>query len=595
MKAQKFLFISLTILLLPLLESCSLNKDNAQQKPTNAEKENPIVLQTPQIKTKDNTTTINQPVKNQDDLTSPKSQAPPPPPPSFEIVEEEMVMSHDKMGTTRAEKRAYAANAYEPYRVKPQIEQNTESYQEIIENTFKSTLEEALSTFSLDVDRASYSNVRRMLLNGNLPPKNAVRIEEMINYFNYEYDAPDSRDPIAMHSTLSECPWNSKHQLMHIGIQGKKIDTDDLPPSNLVFLLDVSGSMNSANKLPLVKSALKLLLNQLRPQDRVALVTYAGHAGVPLQSTPLSEKQKIIAALDNLYAGGSTAGAQGIKTAYEIAKQNFIKGGNNRVILATDGDFNVGVNSPKDLENLIEEKRKSNIFLSVLGFGTGNYKDHQMQVLANKGNGNHAYIDNMIEAQKILVNEFGGTMFTIAKDVKIQIEFNPAYVAAYRLIGYENRMLNKQDFNDDTKDAGEIGSGHSMTAIYEIIPPGVESNIYPNVDPLKYQKEQVDKSKLVYNNELATLKFRYKLPDEDQSKKIIHTIAPKANRIDKNPSEVNFAMAVAEFGMLLRGSKYSQQSSIEQIVELATVSNIPDKQEFLNLVSLFKNLKEAEE
>jgi len=575
----------------PLLESCSLNKDTEQNI----------------SRTKNSQIITSQPPKTVpalgDTEATPKnlkSSPPPPVPPQHieEIVESEISFN---ASDTNKSKRAY--DSYKDCGTcgpthKPSYnhaDDNSETYQEIVENKFKSSIEEPLSTFSLDVDRASYSNVRRMLLDGQLPNKNAVRIEEMVNYFNYEYEAPGSKHPIAMNSTLSECPWNNDHQIMHIGIQGKKIEIENLPPSNLVFLLDVSGSMDQANKLPLVKSALKLLLNQLRAQDRVAIVTYAGHAGIALESTPISEKQKIINALDNLSAGGSTAGAQGIKTAYKIAKDNFIDGGNNRVILATDGDFNVGVNSPKDLEKLIEEKRKSDIFLSVLGFGTGNYKDHQMQVLANKGNGNHAYIDNMLEAQKILVNEFGGTMFTIAKDVKIQIEFNPAYVSAYRLIGYENRMLNKEDFNDDTKDAGEIGSGHSMTAIYEIIPAGVESNLVASVDALKYQKEQKEKANLVYNNELATLKFRYKLPDEDISKKITLIISPTANSIEQNTSNVNFAIAVAEFGMLLRGSSYAQQSSIDQINTLAKNSTVSDKQEFLNLVMLFNQLKEAEE
>ena len=593
MKAKTILFLFLTIALCLLLESCSVN--NNKDKVSISIPEHALDIE----KTSQ---TPSPSVKNENKVKlsdAPRSSPPPPPPPHIEVVGEEEIAFYDT--NSNLSKRAYAASKEcgtcgPPIRQKgTHQEQNTETYQEIVENTFKSSLEEPLSTFSLDVDRASYSNIRRMLLEGQLPNKNAVRIEEMVNYFNYEYDAPGPKHPIAMNSTLSECPWNNDHQIMHIGIQGKKIETKNLPPSNLVFLLDVSGSMNQPNKLPLVKSALKLLLNQLRTQDRVAIVTYAGHAGIALESTPITEKQKIINALDNLYAGGSTAGAQGIKTAYKIAKDNFIDGGNNRVILATDGDFNVGVNSADDLEKLIEEKRKSDIFLSVLGFGTGNYKDHQMQVLANKGNGNHAYIDNMLEAQKILVNEFGGTMFTIAKDVKIQIEFNPAYVSAYRLIGYENRMLNKQDFNDDTKDAGEIGSGHSMTAIYEIIPAGVESNLIASVDDLKYQKEPIEKTNLVYNNELATLKFRYKLPDEDKSNKITLTISPTPNSIELNTSNVNFAIAVAEFGMLLRGSSYAQESSAEQINTLAKNSTISDKQEFLNLVSLYIQLKDAEE
>ena len=471
-------------------------------------------------------------------------------------------------------------------------ENSNEEYSEIVENAFKSTTEEPLSTFSLDVDRASYSNIRRMMMGGYLPPIDAVRIEEMINYFNYPYEQPSGKHPIAMNSTLSECPWNEKHQIIHVGIQGKKIETDNLPPSNLVFLLDVSGSMNQANKLPLVKSAFKLLLDQLRPEDRVAIVTYAGNAGVVLESTAASEKEKIWAAMKGLTPGGSTAGAQGIITAYDIAKSNFIKGGNNRVILATDGDFNVGVSSAEGLESMIEEKRKSNIFLSVMGFGTGNYKDHRMQVLANKGNGNHSYIDNMLEAQKTLVNEFGGSMFTIAKDVKIQIEFNPAYVGAYRLIGYENRLLNKEDFNDDTKDAGEIGSGISMTALYEIIPAGVESNLIASVDDLKYQNNPKPEANGILNNELATLKFRYKDPEGDKSKKIVQTIGPKLNKISSNSETTNFIMAVAEFGMLLRESNYLQESSIQQITRLAEdADDIKGKDEFLQLVQLYESLE----
>ncbi len=555
---------------MPLLESCSTKKDQSNS-PNNLSIEkhglNDVATQTKVIP------------KNK-----PIQISTPPPPPSIHEERKITFAPQSKM-------RSKDMFDHDGVKVYASPEENTESYETISENKFKSSIEEPLSTFSLDVDRASYSNVRRMLLNGNIPPKNAVRIEEMINYFNYQYPEPEENHPIAIHTTLSECPWNKNHHLMHVGIQGKRIKTEHLPPSNLVFLMDVSGSMNRPNKLPLVKSALKMLLNQLRPEDRVAIVTYAGSAGIALESTPISEKQKIFSALDHLSAGGSTAGAEGIITAYKIAKENFIKGGNNRVILTTDGDFNVGVNSPSELEELIEEKRKSNIYLSVLGFGTGNYKDHQMQVLADKGNGNHAYIDNMLEAQKILVNEFGGTLFTIAKDVKIQIEFNPAYASAYRLIGYENRILNKEDFNDDTKDAGEIGSGHSMTAIYEIIPAGVNSNLIPSVDELKYQLNSNEKEKLLYNQELATLKFRYKLPEENVSRKIVTTISPKPRLLQENEADINLAFAVAEFGMILRESNYLQNSSIDQIINLCKFSNNEEKIEFLKLVNIYKNLK----
>ena len=571
MKIKTILSALILVLLIPFLDSCSsTNSDDL-------------------TKTKNQATTQNIP-------STPRTTAPPPP-----IAEEaeyatpintsqDAVLSKAYVSGQREGKKALA---FHPIH-KP-IQPNTENYSKIIENDFKTALSEPLSTFSLDVDRASYSNVRRMLLDGYLPPADAVRIEEMINYFNYDYDQPKNNDPIAMHSKLTECPWNNEHQILHVGIQGEKIKTDNLPPSNLVFLLDVSGSMNAANKLPLVKSAFKILLNQLRPEDRVAIVTYAGAAGVPLESTSVSEKSKILQALKNLNAGGSTAGAEGILTAYKIAEENFIEGGNNRVILATDGDFNVGVNSAEDLESLIEKKRKSNIFLSVLGFGTGNYQDHQMQVLANKGNGNHAYIDNMLEAQKILVNEFGGTMFTIAKDVKIQIEFNPAYVSSYRLIGYENRLLNKEDFNDDTKDAGEIGSGHSMTAIYEIIPVGSKSTFTATVDDLKYQQDVKPNFNPTFNNELATLKFRYKQPEGDVSKKIVKTIGPKPVKLNDINDQESFALSVAEFGMLLRESRYTQNASVEQIIELAENTSIKEKEEFLKLVTLYQSLKDTSE
>ncbi|HMT54595.1 MAG TPA: von Willebrand factor type A domain-containing protein, partial [Saprospiraceae bacterium] len=396
---------------------------------------------------------------------------------------------------------------------------NTESYTKINENQFKFVTDEPLSTFALDVDRAAYSNVRRMLNYGQLPPADAVRIEEMINYFQYNYPAPKDKDIIGVTTNFTDCPWNKELKLLHVGVQSKKMDVKKMPLSNIVFLIDVSGSMSDDNKLPLVIASCKILLEQLRPDDKVAIVTYAGHAGVALQSTKASEKAKIIAALDGLESGGSTAGAQGIITAYQIAKENFITKGNNRVILATDGDFNVGISDNQSLEKLIEEKRSTGIFLSVLGYGMGNYQDDKMQILADKGNGNHAYIDNMQEANKVLHNEFGGTMYTIAKDVKFQIEFNPATVSYYRLVGYENRMLNKEDFNNDAKDGGELGLGHQMTAIYEIGTTASAADGILNVDPLKYQSNSNKDKNLGNLDELATIKFRYKEPDADKSKK----------------------------------------------------------------------------
>ena len=365
---------------------------------------------------------------------------------------------------------------------------NTEEYDNIIENKFLTATENPLSTFSIDVDEASYSNIRRYLQSGSLPPNGAVRIEEMINYFDYNYLKPLNDDPFTINTEMADCPWNEKHKLVHIGLQGKEIPTENLPAANLVFLIDVSGSMESENKLPLVKASLGMLVDQLRADDKVAIAVYAGNAGLVLPSVSGANKTKIKEAIANLEAGGSTAGGDGIKLAYKVAKENFIKGGNNRIILATDGDFNVGVSSDDELVRLIEEERKSGVFLSVLGYGIGNYKDSKMQQLADKGNGNHSYIDNINEARKVLVSEFGSTLFTIAKDVKIQIEFNPAKVQAYRLIGYENRMLAAEDFNNDAKDAGELGSGHTVTALYEVIPVGVKNDFLPSIDSLKYQK-----------------------------------------------------------------------------------------------------------
>src|SRR5579862_9522077 len=366
---------------------------------------------------------------------------------------------------------------------------NTEEYDAIIENPFLNAIQNPLSTFSIDVDAGSYSNVRRFLQNGQLPPTGAVRIEELINYFHYEYPQPSNDDPFSINTEVGTCVWNPQHQLVMIGLQGKKIPTENLPASNLVFLIDVSGSMMEPEKLPLVQKSLKMLVDQLREQDRVSLVVYAGNAGLVLPSTPGSEKIKIKNAIDALEAGGSTAGGAGIQLAYKVASQHFIRNGNNRIILCTDGDFNVGPSSDSELFDIIDKEKKTGVFLTVLGYGMGNYKDAKMEKLADKGNGNHAYIDNEMEAKKVLVNEFGGTLFTIAKDVKLKIEFNPAIVQAYRLIGYENRMLNKEDFNNDSKDAGELGSGHTVTAVYEIIPVGVKDEFSQLVDPLKYQKE----------------------------------------------------------------------------------------------------------
>jgi Ca-activated chloride channel family protein len=462
-------------------------------------------------------------------------------------------------------------------------EHNTEEYDAIHESGFRDALRIPLSTFSIDVDAASYSNIRRFINNGQRPPVDAVRIEEMVNYFDYDYAQPAGDVPFSVNTEVSTAPWNTKHHLVHIGLQGKVIPTTNLPPSNLVFLIDVSGSMSDPNKLPLLKASFKLLVEQLRQQDKVAIVVYAGAAGVVLEPTSGADKRRIIGALDQLQSGGSTAGGQGIRLAYAIAKENFVRGGNNRVILATDGDFNVGESSNASMERLIEEKRQDGVFLTVLGYGMGNYKDSKMEILADKGNGNYAYIDNLLEAQKVLVNEFGGTLFTIAKDVKIQVEFNPAKVQAYRLIGYENRQLKDEDFNNDRKDAGEIGSGHAVTALYEVIPAGVESQFF-KIDELKYQKTVIDKAASA--NELLTVKIRYKEPDGEVSKLISKSLPDKlANNTSEN---FRWSAAVAGVGMLLRNSEYINGYTFDDAIMLAESSRGKDERgyriEFINMM-----------
>ena len=466
---------------------------------------------------------------------------------------------------------------------------NTEGYDYITENTFLKSIDNPLSTFSIDVDAASYSNVRRFLNQGQLPPAGAVRIEEMINYFHYDYPQPKNNEPFSINTEISDAPWNKDHKLVLIGLQGKTIPTSNLPPSNLVFLIDVSGSMNMPNKLPLVKASMKMLVDQLREQDKVSIVVYAGAAGLVLKPTSGDQRTSIKDAIDNLEAGGSTAGGAGIKLAYKTANEFFVKGGNNRVILCTDGDFNIGESSDDAMERLIEEERKSGVFLTVLGYGMGNYKDSKMQKLADKGNGNHAYIDGITEAKKVLVNEFGGTLFTIAKDVKLQIEFNPAKVQGYRLIGYENRLLAKEDFNDDKKDAGELGSGHTVTALYEVIPVGVKSDFLKDVDPLKYQKEKNGEIKrTTHADELITVKFRYKAPDGDVSKLIEHAVKDDRLSIANTSENFRFAASVAEFGMLLRNSTFKSQASFDNVIRLAKKAKGTDEEgyraEFIRLV-----------
>lgn len=465
---------------------------------------------------------------------------------------------------------------------------NREGYDKITENRFLKVTDNPLSTFSIDVDAASYSNIRRFLNQGQLPPAGAVRIEEMVNYFTYQYPQPVKNEPFSINTEISDAPWNKDHKLVLIGLQGKKIPTENLPASNLVFLIDVSGSMQDPLKLPLVKASMKMLVDQLREEDKISMVVYAGAAGLVLEPTSGDEKTKIKDAIDKLEAGGSTAGGAGIKLAYKTARENFVKGGNNRVILCTDGDFNVGESSDDAMERMIEQERKSGVFLTVLGYGMGNYQDAKMQKLADKGNGNHAYIDGISEAKKVLVNEFGGTLFTIAKDVKLQVEFNPAKVQGYRLIGYENRMLAKEDFNDDKKDAGELGSGHTITALYEVIPVGLKSDFLQKVDSLKYQKNTAPLISSSQTEEILTVKFRYKAPDGDVSKLIEHPVLDKQVALTKTSDNFRFAAAVAQFGLLLRESEYKSTASYDNVLNLARKAKGYDEEgyrsEFVRLV-----------
>ncbi len=472
----------------------------------------------------------------------------------------------------------------------PPADFNTESYAHISENDFRLVSASPLSTFSIDVDRASYSNIRRFIQDGERPPVDAVRIEEMINYFPYEWGSVGREHPFSVTTEVWDAPWKPEHRLVRIGLHARSIDTEDLPPSNLVFLLDVSGSMRPENKLPLLKKAFALLVDQLRPQDRVAIVVYAGAAGLVLPSTAGNKREKILAALDELQAGGSTAGGAGLELAYATAFEHFMDGGNNRVILATDGDFNVGASSDAEMVRLIEQERDGGTFLTVMGFGTGNLKDSKMEQIADHGNGNFHYVDGLLEARKVLVEEMGGTLFTLAKDVKLQIEFNPASVAGYRLIGYENRLLADEDFNDDTKDAGELGAGHTVTALYEVVPVGVAVP-REEVDDLRYQPQPDDLPASEFADEMMYVKVRYKDPDGTKSKLLEQAVADRSGP----PSvDFRFATAVAGFGMLLRDSKHAGDLTLGDVVGLAEKGKGDDPRgyrgEFIRLVEATRDL-----
>lgn len=510
--------------------------------------------------------------------------------PEVTDLEECVVTGYNAPAKSMARSARYDAAPFNRYN----YNFNTEGYSSVNENGFRNVQANPLSTFSIDVDNASYSNIRRFINNGQLPPADAVRIEEMINYFRYDYPEPSGEHPFSVYTELASCPWNTKHQLLHVGLKGKSIRKASLPPANLVFLIDVSGSMSDPNKLPLLKSAFGLLVNELRAEDRVAIVVYAGAAGLVLESTPGDRKEKIMAAIDNLEAGGSTAGGAGLKLAYREAEKNFVKNGNNRIILATDGDFNVGESSNGGMERLVEEKRNAGVFITVLGFGMGNVKDDKMEIIADKGNGNYSYIDNLQEARRVLVSEFGGTLFTIAKDVKFQVEFNPAKVESYRLIGYENRLLNEEDFNDDTKDAGEMGSGHNVTALYELVPAG-SGESRPRVDPLKYQSRTQEKPvNQGLSGEYLTVKLRYKQPDGITSRMFEKPVKGYVTDMEDTSDNFRFAAAVAEFGMILRNSEFRGNSTAESASELARSARGEDedgyRSEMIRLIKTARDL-----
>ena len=469
---------------------------------------------------------------------------------------------------------------------------NTEAYGRIVENPFLGVVQNPLSTFSIDVDTASYANVRRFLNQGTLPPPDAVRIEEMVNYFSYDYAPPDGATPFSVHIEVAGCPWAPEHRLARVGLKGWEMAADERPASNLVFLLDVSGSMRPQNKLPLVKKAMRFLVKQLGEKDRVAIAVYANASGLVLPSTSCDDQRAVLQAIKRLESGGSTNGGQGIQLAYDVATQNFIDGGVNRVILATDGDFNVGVTNQGELVRLIEDKAKSGVFLTVLGFGMGNVKDSTLEKLADKGNGSYAYIDTFLEAKKVFGQQLGATLVTIAKDVKIQIEFNPAQVGAYRLIGYENRILAAEDFNDDTKDAGEIGAGHTVTALYELVPAGQEVDL-PSVDPLRYQRH-TRLTRAADTDELFTLKLRYKDPDADASQLLSFTIKDDDVPFEQASEDLKFAASVAGFGMILRQSEHKGTATLDGVLEIAEEGLGDDRygyrREFIELVRKAKAL-----
>jgi Ca-activated chloride channel homolog len=489
---------------------------------------------------------------------------------------------------------AHAMRAPSPV-LRRDVEMNTENYAHVTDNPFLSVADQPLSTFSIDVDTASYSNARRFLNDGSLPPKDSIRIEEWLNYFSYDYPEPAQNEPFSVTSEVSACPWNSAHRLVRLGLKSQQISEAATPPRNLVFLIDVSGSMMPENRLPLLKRGLAMLAENLRAKDTISIVVYAGASGLALPTTPGSDRTRVLDALGRLEAGGSTNGGDGIRLAYSMARQHFVRGGINRVILATDGDFNVGTSSEGDLQRLIEDERKSGVFLTVLGFGEGNLKDSTMEMLADKGNGNYAYIDSLAEARKVLVREAGATLITVAKDVKLQVEFNPTRVESYRLIGYEDRVLAKEDFKDDHKDAGDLGAGHAVTALYEVVPKG-EKAAPPKTDPLKYQTAP-GVAVAAVSNELCTVNIRYKQPSSETSSKFSKVVTDVALPMAQSSLDFRFAAAVAEAGLVLRGAPDAPGVNLDSARALAQgavgADVTGDRHEFVSLLAKAKALSPA--
>ena len=569
---------------LPFIKQPPVNTPEVQTPPTGTPELQPPPERTPEVETPP----TNTPVVETPPTNTPAAKTPEVKPTELPMVADvEVSYSAAVPPDGLAVSSPFASGAFEAYFEEepeplPFPEFNTEEYTYTKENSFRSVATSPLSTFAADVDTASYSNFRRQVLNGGIVYPDSVRIEEMINYFHYDYPEPTGTEPFSVPTEIAPCPWNADTQLLLIGLQAKKLNTEDMPQSNLVFLIDVSGSMDYDNKLPLVQRSFMTLVENLDEYDKVSIVTYSSGEKIVLDGVPASQKDQIMSAIEGLKAYGSTHGDKAIQMAYELAEKNFIKGGNNRVIMATDGDFNVGVTSTGELTKLVKEKAKSGIYLSVLGFGMGNYKDSRLESMADNGNGNYAYIDSVDEARKVLVEEAGGTLFTVAKDVKIQVDFNPAAIKGYRLIGYENRTMAAEDFADDTKDGGEIGAGHQVTALYEIVPVGSAYEI--PVASSKYTTEAAPDNNGETPVELLTVNIRYKEPDGDTSTLLEYPVTEESVREEMSPA-MSWAAGVAQVGMVLKDSEYAGTTDIPEVKErLRAISDDDFRDEFVYLI-----------